>query len=87
MRRWILLLAVMILGAMSIPAFGSELEELKAAVRQLQLRIDQAGVNLFWSVTNNVEAGIEYFWGRRITFANEEGIQHRINTMIQYNFF
>jgi hypothetical protein len=39
MRRWILLLAVMILGAMSMPAFASELEELKAAVRQLQQRI------------------------------------------------
>jgi hypothetical protein len=50
-------------------------------------RIDQAGINLLWGVTKNVEAGIEYFWGRRITFANEEGIQHRINTMIQYNFF
>ncbi|MFZ4437096.1 MAG: hypothetical protein ACOYOS_01585 [Syntrophales bacterium] len=34
-----------------------------------------------------MEAGIEYFWGRRITFDDEEGTQHRINTMIQYNFF
>jgi hypothetical protein len=50
-------------------------------------RIDQAGVNLIWGITKNVEAGIEYFWGRRITFADEEGTQHRINTMIQYNFF
>jgi hypothetical protein len=50
-------------------------------------RIDQAGVNLLWSITKNVEAGIEYFWGRRTTFNDEEGIQHRINTMIQYNFF
>jgi hypothetical protein len=50
-------------------------------------RIDQAGVNLMWSITKNVEAGIEYFWGRRTTFNDEEGIQHRINTMIQYNFF
>jgi hypothetical protein len=50
-------------------------------------RIDQAGVNLLWSITKNVEAGIEYSWGRRTTFNDEEGIQHRINTMIQYNFF
>jgi hypothetical protein len=50
-------------------------------------RIDQAGVNLLWGITKNVEAGIEYSWGRRITFADEEGTQHRINTMIQYNFF
>ena len=50
-------------------------------------RIDQAGVNLLWGITKNVEAGIEYYWGRRITFADEEGTQHRINTMIQYNFF
>ena len=50
-------------------------------------RVDQAGVNLLWSITKNVEAGIEYFWGRRVTFGDEEGVQHRINTMIQYNFF
>ncbi len=50
-------------------------------------QVDQAGVNLFWGITKNVEAGIEYFWGRRITFGDEEGIQHRINTMMQYNFF
>ena len=50
-------------------------------------RIDQAGVNLLWGITKNVEAGIEYSWGRRVTFADEEGTQHRINTMIQYHFF
>jgi len=50
-------------------------------------RIDQASVNLLWGITKNVEAGIEYSWGRRFTFADEEGTQHRINTMIQYNFF
>jgi hypothetical protein len=50
-------------------------------------RVEQAVVNLLWGITKNVEAGIEYSWGRRITFADEEGIQHRINTMIQYNFF
>jgi hypothetical protein len=50
-------------------------------------RIDQASVNLLWGITKNVEAGIEYSWGRRITFSDEEGTQHRINTMIQYNFF
>jgi hypothetical protein len=50
-------------------------------------RIDQASVNLLWGITKSIEAGIEYSWGRRITFADEEGIQHRINTMIQYNFF
>jgi hypothetical protein len=50
-------------------------------------RIDQASVNLLWGISKNVEAGIEYSWGRRITFSDEEGIQHRINTMIQYNFF
>jgi hypothetical protein len=50
-------------------------------------RIDQASINLLWSITKNVEAGIEYSWGRRVTFGDEEGVQHRINTMIQYNFF
>ena len=50
-------------------------------------RIDQASINLFWSITRNVEAGIEYSWGRRTTFGDEEGNQHRLNTMIQYNFF
>jgi hypothetical protein len=50
-------------------------------------RIDQASVNLFWDIIKNVEAGLEYSWGRRLTFGDEEGVQHRINTMIQYNFF
>jgi len=50
-------------------------------------RIDQAGVNLIWGITKNVEAGVEYSWGRRFTFGGEEGTQSRFNTMIQYNFF
>ena len=50
-------------------------------------RIDQASFNLLWGVTRYVEAGVEYSWGRRITSGDEEGIQHRINTMIQFNYF
>lgn len=50
-------------------------------------RIDQASFNLFWGIMKNMEAGVEYSWGRRTTFSDEDGIQHRINTMIQYNFF
>jgi hypothetical protein len=50
-------------------------------------RIDQASANILWSITKKVETGIEYSWGRRITFSDEKGIQHRINTMIQYNLF
>jgi hypothetical protein len=48
-------------------------------------RIDQAFVNLFWGVVKNVEVGVEYAWGRRYTFGDEEGTQHRINAMVQYN--
>ncbi len=50
-------------------------------------RIDQVSFNLFWTITRNVETGIEYSWGRRTTFDDEEGTQNRINTMIQYNYF
>jgi len=50
-------------------------------------RIDQGSINLFWLIQKNVEAGIEYSWGRRTTFGDEEGIQQRINTMMQYSFF
>ncbi|CAH2030040.1 DcaP family trimeric outer membrane transporter [Trichlorobacter ammonificans] len=48
-------------------------------------RVDQAFVNLFWSVTKNIETGIEYAWGERETFAGERGRQQRINAMIQYS--
>lgn len=48
-------------------------------------RVDQAFVNLFWNVTKNIETGIEYAWGERLTFGGERGIQQRINAMIQYN--
>jgi hypothetical protein len=41
MRRWIMVLAVMIAGTMSMPAFASELDELKATILQLQKRIEQ----------------------------------------------
>ena len=41
MRRRIFVLALMIVVAMSMPAFASELDELKAVVRQLQQRIEQ----------------------------------------------
>jgi hypothetical protein len=49
-------------------------------------RIDQAYVNLFWKVVNNVETGIEYAWGKRVTFGDEKGTQQRINSVIMYNF-
>lgn len=48
-------------------------------------RVDQAFVNLFWNVTKNIETGIEYAWGERLTFGGERGTQQRINAMIQYN--
>ncbi|MFZ4437107.1 MAG: DcaP family trimeric outer membrane transporter [Syntrophales bacterium] len=41
MRRWVFALAVMIAGAMSMPAFAGELDELKATLLQLQKRIEQ----------------------------------------------
>ncbi len=49
-------------------------------------RVEQALVNLFWAPVKNVEAGLEYSWGRRFTFGPEEGTQQRINTMVQYSF-
>lgn len=48
-------------------------------------RVDQAFVNIFWNITRNVETGLEYAWGRRLTFNGERGTQQRINAMIQYN--
>jgi hypothetical protein len=48
-------------------------------------RVDQAFVNLFWNATKNIEVGLEYAWGQRLTFSNERGTQQRINAMIQYN--
>jgi len=41
MRRWVFALALMIAGTMSMPAFASELDELKTMVLQLQKRIEQ----------------------------------------------
>jgi hypothetical protein len=41
MRRWIFVLALMIVGTIRVPAFGSEIDELKAMVLQLQKRIEQ----------------------------------------------
>lgn len=49
-------------------------------------QVDQAFVNLFWTVTKNIEAGVEYAWGKRETFGDEKGIQHRVNTVVIYNF-
>lgn len=48
-------------------------------------RVNQAFANLFWNVAKNVEIGLEYAYGRRLTFGGEEGTQHRINAMLMVN--
>ncbi|TAK44161.1 MAG: hypothetical protein EPO27_13205 [Betaproteobacteria bacterium] len=50
-------------------------------------RIDQAFVNLIWAVDKNIEAGIEYAYGKRLTFGGEQGTQQRINGVVRYNLF
>lgn len=47
--------------------------------------VEQAFVNLLWAVAKNVETGIEYTWGNRVTFGDEKGTSQRISAMVQFN--
>lgn len=49
--------------------------------------IDQVSVNTFWGVAKNTEIGLEYSYGKRLTFNNEVGTQNRINATAHYNFY
>jgi hypothetical protein len=62
-------------------------DELAAVSQLANERIDQGFVNTFWGVTKNVEVGVEYAYGRRYTFADEKGTQHRLNANVHYNFY
>lgn len=42
--------------------------------------------NLFWNVTPNMQAGIEYLRGWRTDFNNETRHANRLNLAVQYNF-
>lgn len=42
-------------------------------------------MNTFWTIANNVEFGVEYRYGKRITFTPDEGTQHRLNASFHVN--
>jgi outer membrane DcaP-like protein len=51
-------------------------------------RIDQVFANTFWTFAKNAEVGVEYIFGRRHTFGDDQqGTQHRLSTSFHYNFF
>jgi hypothetical protein len=50
-------------------------------------RIDQLFVNTFWRITKNTEVGLEYTYGKRTTFGQEKGTQHRVNTLARFSFY
>jgi hypothetical protein len=50
-------------------------------------RIDQAFVNTFWRFAKNAEVGVEYAYGRRLTFDGQTGNQDRVNCSVHYDFF
>jgi hypothetical protein len=50
-------------------------------------RVDQAFVNTFWRFAKNAEVGVEYAYGRRVTFDGQTGNQDRVNCSVHYDFF
>ncbi len=55
-------------------------------------RLEQAFVNTFWTVTKNMELGLEYAWGRRVAFTAVPGVydygrENRVNFTAHYNFY
>jgi hypothetical protein len=50
-------------------------------------RVDQLFVNSFWKFTKNTEVGLEYTYGRRVTFGPERGTQHRVNALARFSFY
>ena len=42
--------------------------------------------NVFWQVTPTIQLGAEYIWGRLAIMDGERKNDHRIQTMIQFNF-
>ncbi|MBD5290316.1 MAG: hypothetical protein HDS26_06500 [Bacteroides sp.] len=52
-----------------------------------QYRYAQYAVaNLFWNVTDIVQTGIEYIYGRRVNYDGSQGHDNRVQAMIQVNF-
>jgi hypothetical protein len=50
-------------------------------------RIDQAFVNTFYRFAKNAEVGVEYAYGLRTTFDENEGQENRVNFSFHYDFF
>lgn len=50
-------------------------------------KITEAFVNIFWTVAKNTDVGLEYAYGKRTTFAGDDGTQSRINATVRYNLF
>lgn len=44
-------------------------------------RIDELVVNIFVNLAPNVSFGLEYHYGKRVTFSTNEGVQNRINAV------
>lgn len=42
--------------------------------------------NVFWQPTSTIQLGLEYLWGRLAVMDGERKNDHRIQTMIQFNF-
>jgi hypothetical protein len=50
-------------------------------------RVDQAFVNTFYRFAKNAEVGVEYAYGLRTTFDENEGQENRVNFSFHYDFF
>jgi hypothetical protein len=57
------------------------------ALNDQNKKINEALINAFWTVAKNTEVGLEYAYGRRTTFAGDEGTQNRVNATLHYNLF
>jgi hypothetical protein len=47
---------------------------------------DYAAANLVWHFTQNAFAGVEYLWGLRKDFNNEDGTANRLQFSVKYKF-
>ncbi len=73
-------LAAFVRGAPNSGVRGSAIDPNK--------RLDEVAVNSFYTLTKNVEVGVEYHYGKRVTFyEGDEGMQHRLNGTFHVNFF
>lgn len=52
----------------------------------LNRKLDEVFVNLIWSPVEQIDAGVEYVWGRRRTEADQTGEVRRIQASARYKF-